>query len=321
MKFTIVGAGALGSILATHLQQAGHEVGVLARGKRAEFVQENGIILTGLLDTKCECNLITDATSIISTDVLIMTPKTYHHESALDQVKHVQAHHVFSVANGVLKTEQIESLFGTEHTLGCMANLSGELLDNGEVLFTRNIDVQLGALDPQHQVGAETVSACIHSAGINCHAANNIRSVEWTKFIPWLGFITLAVITRLPSDQFLKDPGAASVLNSITREMYRLATELGIEVTDEGPAPTKTIATTSTEEAMAIIHDMGETLGKGAPGHKMSALQDLENGRMLEIDETMGDALQKAREIKLEMPTVSLCYKLLSAINRSNSTK
>ncbi len=48
MTWLIVGGGALGSILAAHLSQAGEDVTVLARGARATLLRDAGIRLTGL---------------------------------------------------------------------------------------------------------------------------------------------------------------------------------------------------------------------------------------------------------------------------------
>ena len=318
MEFTILGAGALGSILAAHLAEAGHGVKVIARGKRLQFLEKNGIVLRGLRDLRQDCDFVRDPGEITSTDVLILTPKTYQHEQALQQVKHIKTESVFSVTNGVQKTEQLALEFGKSRTLGCMADLSGELVEKGEVLFTRNIDVQLGALDLNQQEKASRVAGCIHDAGINCHAVENIQSVEWSKFVPWLALISVSVLSRLPSWQFLTDPATARIIYRITCEMYELACRLDIELVDQSPAPASSIARASEEEAVKMITGIGEEMKAVAPGHKMSALQDLENGRPLELDETIGYALQKAGEVDVKMPTVDNCYQLISAINNAN---
>ena len=318
MEFTILGAGALGSILAAHLAEAGHGVNVIARGKRLEFLEKNGVVLRGLNDLDTNCHIISDPGSISRTDVLILTPKTYQHKAALEQVRHIETTSVFSVTNGVQKTEQLVSEFGKSTTLGCMADLSGELVESGEVLFTRNIDVQIGGLDSSYQDQAERIAECIHSAGINCHAVSNIVSVEWSKFVPWLALISVAVLSRLPSWQFLLDPGSAKIIYRITCEMYELACKLDIELIDQSPAPASSIANASEDSAVRIITEIGEEMKAKAPLHKMSALQDLENGRPLELEETIGYALEKAHEHNVSMPTVDNCYQLICAINRAN---
>lgn len=319
MQFIIVGAGALGSILAAHLMRAGNDVSVIARGERAIVLQRDGIRLRGLMDIRQSCLPVTQPSELKSTDVIILTVKTYHHLQALEQVQHIKAGSVFSVANGVQKTEQIESAFGSQHSLGCMADLSGELLESGEVLFTRNVNLQIGALSPQFAGHATAVAKVIDAAGVNCAAVANIRSIEWSKFVPWLAFLALSVITRLKSHQFLMDADAAIIMYKITKEMHQLANHLHIELIDQSPAPALRIANASASEAIEIIRELGLALRDKAPEHRMSALQDLENMRPLEVEETMGDALMKAREANIKMPTMEMCYHLLSTINRNIS--
>jgi len=52
------------------------------------------------------------------------------------------------------------------------------------------------------------------------------------------------------------------------------------------------------------------------PGHKVSALQDLERGRRLEIEETFGYAVRKASEMGLQVPSLDACYRLLAGLSR-----
>ncbi len=317
MQFIILGAGALGSILAAHLQRAGHEVSVIARGQRALQTQEKGIKLRGLAALEQRCRIVTEPASLTTTEVLILTAKTWQHQQALEQVRHIQADAVFSVANGVLKTEQIESVFGADNTLGCMADFSGELLDSGDVIFTRNVDLQIGGLTTAGRQQARAIAELINAAGINSSAVDNICAVEWSKFVPWVAFLALSVLTRLESYKFLLDPGSAMVMQQMTREMYQLARHLNIELINQSPAPALHIAGATQQEAVGIIHELGLALREKAPNHRMSALQDLDNGRQLEVEETMGDALRRAGDAKIEMPTVATCYRLVSAINNN----
>ena len=53
-----------------------------------------------------------------------------------------------------------------------------------------------------------------------------------------------------------------------------------------------------------------------APTHRMSTLQDLERGRRLEIEETLGYVVTRAREENIAVPTVETCYRLINGINR-----
>jgi ketopantoate reductase len=48
---------------------------------------------------------------------------------------------------------------------------------------------------------------------------------------------------------------------------------------------------------------------------RQSALQDVQRGRRIEVEETLGYTLTKAAEVGLAMPTMEVCYQLLSGLN------
>lgn len=83
MSFVIVGAGALGIIIAGHLAKAGQDVTLVARGKRAAFLRDNGITLTGLVDFNTPCKIVENVGEIKTADVLIIAVKTYDMEGVL----------------------------------------------------------------------------------------------------------------------------------------------------------------------------------------------------------------------------------------------
>jgi 2-dehydropantoate 2-reductase len=316
VRFVILGAGALGSILAIHLQRAGHEVLLIARGRRAQYLQHNELALQGLVDYRARCSVVTDPASLETADVLITTTKTYDHQAAIEQVRHIDVGSVFSVANGVLKTEQLANVFGAERTLGCMADFSGELLLSGEVLFTRNVSLQIGVLSPKASDSAGGIAEAIDTAGINCRSVADIRSVEWSKFVPWVALMPISVITRLPTYKFLLDPDAAATIYTLIREMAELARKLNMSLIDQSPVPALSISTMSEDQAIERFRQMGETYRDKVPDHRMSSLQDLENGRRLEVEETLGDALARGAHAGVAMPGLQTCYRLVSTINR-----
>ena len=91
MTWLIVGGGALGSILAAHLSQAGEDVTVLARGARATLLRHAGIRLTGLQDFTVTARIAEDPRELSTADVLVLTVKTYDMESALERLPEAPA--------------------------------------------------------------------------------------------------------------------------------------------------------------------------------------------------------------------------------------
>ena len=112
MKFAILGAGALGTILGAHLSRAGHEVAMIVRGERARTLQRQGLVLNGLSDIKARPTVIDDPANLRETGTLIIATKAIDTSAALETLRHVRIDNAFSVQNGVLKNELLARVFG-----------------------------------------------------------------------------------------------------------------------------------------------------------------------------------------------------------------
>lgn len=317
MRFVIVGAGALGSILAGLLKHAGSDVCLLARGERAQQVSRDGLKVRGLVTVDTPVQVETDPNTLASADVLIVTVKTYHTESAIAPLASEDFASVFSVANGVQKNSVLAAKFGSEKVLGCMADTSGELLSNGEVLFTRNICLHLGSTEREDE-NVEAIAAEIDRAGIASRATRTIETVEWSKFVGWTALLALSVTTRMKTADFLSDARLAMIAAMMIREMGAIASAKGIRIVDQSPLPVASVIGSSLDDAAACLVATGQQWQQSAPDHRMSSLQDLERGKALEVHETLGYAVELGTELGLSVPTLETCYKLVAGIDALN---
>jgi 2-dehydropantoate 2-reductase len=312
MRFAILGAGALGSILGAHLSRAGHEVAMIARGDRARVLQRQGLVLNGLSDIKARTVVYDDPRKLRETDVLIVATKAIDTAQSIQPLEHLKLEMALSVQNGVLKDELLARIWGFSRVLGAMADFSGELLANGEVKFTRNVALHVGEEKGGISPRAENLARIIDAAGVRCVAAPDIRTREWSKFVGWIASFPLAVLTRQITWKYMMDERSASIIVRIVREAAALAAALKIELVDMSPLPVPSIVRAKEPEAIAIIKSIGQTFLEKSPEHRMSAQQDVLRGSRLEHEETLGFALQKAREVGVAMPTLDTCYRIIS---------
>ena len=317
-RFVILGAGALGSILAAHLLAAGHAVTVVARGRRAARLAEQGLQISGLSDLTIACPVVTNPAAIDTAAVFINTVKTFDTESALRPFTRLRPTLAFSVQNGVMKEDALSEVFGQHAVVGAMTDFSGELCDDHRVAFTRNVCLHLGELAGGHSSRVGDLVALLHAAGINTRESGAITEVIWSKYVGWVALMLLAVLTRQGTATYLRDPDSARVVARITREMATLAKARGIALRDQSPVPALSVAAGDEDAAVAVVQQLGATFAEKAPGHRMSSLQDVERGRALEVDETAGYALEHGRKLGLEMPTLDLCYRLAAAVHRAH---
>ena len=316
MRFVILGAGALGSLIAGHLARAGEQVTIVARGDRARYVQQHGITITGLADFTITCPVITDPTALHGADVLIVAVKTYDMAAALTSLRHLDVATVLSIQNGVLKNAQLADAFGAEKTVGAATFLSGEVLPDGPVRFTSNQVLYVGELPASISARVQQVVEALARAGMQAEATAHIQTIEWSKFVAWIGGMAVSVLTRLESYKFLSDPDMAMICTRLMRETAGLARKRGIALADMPPFLVHTISSVTEAEGVEKVRELGATIQARAPMHRMSSLQDLERGRRLEVEETLGYVVTNAATVDLAVPTVDTCYRLISGLNR-----
>ena len=317
MEIAVLGAGALGSIISAHLARAGESVQLIARGERALNLQQNGITITGLSEFNVWCPVITDTNDLTGKDVLILAVKTHDVESAISDLSGKKFGSVLSVQNGVYGNEQLAKAFGVEQTLGATASFSGEVTPQGEVKFTANAGFFIGELPTGTSPRVNALAKMLNSAGINTEATPDIQSLQWSKFVLWVAYTLIAVITRLATYRFLSDEHTSLLCVRIMRELATIANHRAISLKDVG-MPVLSVVDDTEEKALMPLTQLGRELEHSAPDHKMSALQDLESGKKLEIEETLGYAVSEALKLDLAVPILDVCYGLIKGINMSN---
>jgi 2-dehydropantoate 2-reductase len=315
--FAILGAGAMGAILGGHLARAGHSVVMLARGERARQLEQRGITIRGLSDFTVPVQTLRDPAALRSAGTLIVATKTPGTAEALEPLRKAQLGLALSIQNGVLKNEVLARAFGRERVLGALADTSGELLPDGEVLFTRNVNIMIGELDGGESARVERLVHTLDAAGVRAAGSAEITTLEWSKFCAWVGLVALSVSTRAVTWKFLLDADSALLLARLVREMGMLARSLGIALSDRSILPAAKLCSVPESEAVDILRKAGLVYRATAPEHRLSALQDVEAGRPLEVHESLAYAQDQARGLGLELPLLECFRRLLAATDRA----
>jgi 2-dehydropantoate 2-reductase len=315
-EFAILGAGVLGSIIGAHLARSGRSVLMLARGARAAQIAAQGVRIRGLAELDQAVPVLTDPTAFRGADFLLVTTKTYSTEAALAPLRSAAVGAALSFQNGLMKDEQLADAFGAARVLGALANTSGELLATGEVLFTRNEQLCVGELQGGASARSQAIAGAIDAAGVRTSAVEDIQSLEWAKFASWAGLMVLSITTRTETWKYMSDPDAALVLARLVREVGTLAQTCGVALSDQSMLPVASLCRGTEAAAAQAIQAQGAQLQLKAPRHRMSTLQDLQAGRPLEVEETLGYAARRAGQLQLALPLLDASYALARAINR-----
>jgi 2-dehydropantoate 2-reductase len=323
MNFIIVGAGALGSIYAAYLARGGHKVSLIARGERAAALAQHGIGVTGTDSFTARCDIVTHPETLREADVAIVATKTYDTAHALMPLRGLKLRTVFSVQNGVLKNRLLADAFGQHATLGAISMVGGDVLPAerdlpGAVRYSMAGPTIIGELAAGESARVTELVDTFVRSGLKAQASGNIASVEWSKFVGWSGFSTLAVLTRLPTWRFLCDPDTALIAARVMRETAAVAIRHGVILQDSGFS-SREFVNASEDDAVKAVQAHGEKLKATAPNFRQSILQDAVRNRRLEVDETLNYSMTLAKELGVATPTLDFCCRILGVVSRAAS--
>jgi 2-dehydropantoate 2-reductase len=321
MNFVVVGAGALGSIYAAYFARAGHQVSLIARGERAAALARHGIGIVGEETFTARCNIVTQPETLRQADVVIVAIKTYDTAQALSSLRGLKVKSALSVQNGVLKNQQLGEVFGAQATLGTISMLGGDVLPAegdrpGAVRYSMAGPTVMGEPAGGDSSRVAELVDTFERSGLKARASDDITSVEWSKFVGWSGFSTLAVMTRLPTWRFMLDPDTALIAARVMRETAAVATKHGVKLQDSG-FTSKAFLNASEEEATKAVQADGEKRRTNSPGFRQSILQDADRNRRLEVHETLDYTLALAKELGVAVPTLDLCCRVLRVVSRA----
>lgn len=315
MKTVVLGGGALGSVIAAHLCNSGNDVTIVAREPRASLLQRDGVRITGLIEMVARVPIETDVSAVREADLVINALKTHQSAAALAALRLKGPALAFSVQNGVYKNRELAGIFGREQVLGASAMIAAEVLPDGATRFTLNDGLPIGELGGGETPRVVEVVGMLRRSGISAVVSNDIEGVEWTKYAFFVPTFCLALITRQETHRFLSHAQGARVVAALAREMAQLAQAEGVQLAEGGGLSAAQLSRVDFEEAVRTVQAFGARFAQIAPKHKISGLQDLERGRPTEIEETVGYALRRSKELGLSLPVLSTCYSLCSAIS------
>ena len=321
MNFVIVGAGALGSIYAAYLARAGHQVSLIARGERAAGLARHGLGVVGEESFTARCNIVTRPETLRQADVVIVAIKTYDTAQALASIRELKVNSALSVQNGVLKNQQLGDVFGSQSVVGAISMIGGDVLPvdgdfPGAVRYSVAGPTVMGEPTGGDSARVAELADAFEKSGLKARAVNDIVSVEWSKFVGWSGFSTLAVMTRQPTWRFMLDADTALIAARVMRETAAVAIRHGVKLQASGFSG-EAFINASEADAIKAVQAHGEKMRVNAPGFRQSILQDADRNRRLEVNETLDYTLGLAKELGVAVPTLDLCCRVLRVVSRA----
>jgi 2-dehydropantoate 2-reductase len=303
----IYGVGAIGGYLAAKLAQSGVSVTGISRGPQLRALQSAGLTLveSGKRIT-VRLRAVERAQDAGEQDVVFLTMKAHVLPGIAGEMRPLlkAGTAVITVGNGfpwwyfyrpgtAAVTPTLPSvdprgalwrLIGPEHALGCVVYPAARLIEPGVIEHVYGNRFSVGEPDGAVSERVQRIAGMLNRAGLDAPVRQDIRTELWTKLAANVAYNPVSVLTGTTLGQMIHDPALSSVLESIMLEAMSVAAAFDVKV----PLQPR--------QLMELTRPLA--------AHKTSMLLDLEAGRSIEIDPTVGAVAELARLKGIKTPVL-----------------
>lgn len=320
LRFTILGAGSLGSIYGGLLAQSGHDVTLVARGDNYKALKNEGLtILTGNGSLKPTVKVVGNPRAASESDVAFVAVKARDTEQILQDSRHLSAKAFFvSFQNAGDKDEILSRFVGASSVIGGVSVVGATLVRPGVVDYTSVGHSWVGELPRGRSERVEKLAKVMNEANIPTTAAEDIAAIKWVKLVQFCAYAGLSSLTRLRWHQLSQDPRLTEIYIRLVREGGAVVKAAGIEPENHKHLiPLKKIVETRDDALIQEYAEKAKTLTKDRTRVTVSMLQDVLRQKPLEVEGTIGYLINKASGLGVEVPTMRTIYVLLHGLENS----
>ena len=314
MKICVFGAGAIGGYMGAKLAQAGADVSLVARGPHLAAMKENGLTLIEEGETTNQkVTFSVDPAARGPQDYVIVTLKAHSVPPVVDKMQPLIGPDttIVSGVNGVpwwyfhkigtdLEGTRLATVdpgnkqwdgFGPDRVLGCVVYPAAEVKEPGVVTHIEGNRFSLGEPDGSRSERAQALSKALSAAGLKAPVRPKLRDEIWVKLWGNLSFNPISALTHATLDVLCTDEGTRPVARAMMVEAQEIAEKLGVK--------------------FPIDVDRRIDGGAAVGAHRTSMLQDLDQGRPMEIDALVASVQELGRVTDTPTPIIDTVLGLI----------
>lgn len=325
MKFAIVGAGAIGGYLGGLLAAAGEEVTFIARGANLDAIRKQGMKV-----------LLEDGRAVIGQgkatasmkeagphDVVLLTVKAHQVSAIATELIHLSddGTSIVTMQNGIPwwyfqrhggeyegqevrcadPDGTISRQIDPARIIGSVVYPAATLVEPGVVQVVEGRRFTLGELDGATTPRVQAISESLTKAGFKAPITNDIRGEIWVKVWGNLSFNPISALTHATLVDLCQFPLTRELCIAMMQESETIANKLGITFR------------VSIERRIAGAEKVG--------AHKTSMLQDIEQGKPIELEALVGAVVELGRLTGTPTPHIDAVYACASLLARTLSAQ
>jgi len=313
MRVTVYGVGAVGGWIAARLARSGMFVNVVARGKTLEVLKAKGLTLCSPQDEfTVSVNADSDPRKFGVQDCIVLAVKAPALRDVAQELAPLLGPDttVVTAMNGVpwwffhqlggsLADRRLASVdpdgaiaqaIPSSHILGCVVHATCSAPAPATVRYFGGDGLIIGEPSGVLSDRVRCVAYLLNQAGIKTEVSEAIRSDAWYKLWGNLCINPISALTGATVDRIMADPALSDVVTRMMLEAQSIGICLGIPMHQ------------SIEERQELLKTIGV--------FKSSMLQDMEAGRMIELDALVGAVSELGHLVGVPTPSIDTVLSL-----------
>jgi 2-dehydropantoate 2-reductase len=320
MKICVIGAGAIGGLLAAKLAEAGEEVGVVARGAQLKAIREHGLVLReedkDIVARVAASDRIAD---LGEPDLIVLGMKAHQVAAVAPEVGSILGPRtlVLTAQNGIpwwyffkhggpRESVRLQSVdpdgviadhLPIDRVIATVVYPAAEIERPGVIRHVEGNRFSLAEIDGAKSERISAISEVFGGAGFKAPVVTDVRTEIWTKLLGNLSLNPISALTHATLQDICRYPKTRALAMEMMREALAVAEAFGIRLR------------ISLEKRIAGAEAVG--------AHKTSMLQDVENGRVLEADALVGAVIELARMADVATPHIDAIYSVTKLLGQT----
>jgi len=302
MKVGVIGAGAMGSVIGGLLAKGGNDVTLIDVWKPAiDSINSNGLKIedkTGAVET-IKLRAADQPASVGGMDLVLVFVKCYHTESAVCNALPMIAPDtiVLSLQNGWGNGPRIAKIVGEEKLLLGVCYHSATVAGPGHVQHVGKGMTFVGELSGKMTERLAWVAKTFNEAGIEVTTTPMVLKEIWSKLALNVCTLPTSALLRFYAPQLVQHEAMLDLMRDLLREVIAVAKAQNIPL--------------EFDERWEAITGL---LKRCAPNAKSSMLQDVEKGRVTEIDVINGAITEAGQRLGIPTPYSDAMVKLIKSL-------
>ena len=292
----LVGTGALATLFAARLGEAGHSVSMLGTWKQGlQSLRENGARIVDVdgNERAYQVHATDDPHEVNGAKFAIVLVKSWQTERVASQLKLALADdgHALTLQNGLGNRETLTRDLGSGRvslgvtTTGATLVGPGLVRTGGEGIISIEQNQALGPLE-----------AALRSSNFNLQIVDDAQSLIWGKLVINAAINPLTALLQVPNGELLARPLVRKMMASLAREAAEVAAAEHVHLPFSNP--------------VSAAEDVAR---KTARNHS-SMFQDVRRGARTEIDAICGAVTKRAELHGIKTPYNRVCWQLVRAL-------